>query len=132
MHYSLSLQNMVVLPPNFPDSGTSILYVHLAPYASTTKAHILSRHVRAHTYIKHKWCGFWYPFSFGSTGVSIKWNPNIFISKIYKIYLYHNKTLLNAFAAAMCTFVHSSMHMSGVSVSMVYIRCMSCRMCMHV
>ena len=45
---------MMILPPNFLDDDVSIRYVHQAPYASTTKAPYLSRHVRAHTYIKHK------------------------------------------------------------------------------
>ena len=45
------------------------LYVHLA-HASTTKAPYLSRHVRAHNYIKHKRWRFWYPFSFGSRGLA--------------------------------------------------------------
>ena len=42
MIYSLSLQIMVVLPPNFLDSDASIWYVHLV-HASTTKHH--SSHV---------------------------------------------------------------------------------------
>ena len=46
MHYSLSLQNMVVLPPNFLDSDASIWCVHLAHHAFTTKVPILSYHVR--------------------------------------------------------------------------------------
>jgi len=53
MNYSLSLQTMVVLPLIILDSDASIWYVHLA-HASTTKAPYLSRHMRAHTYIKHK------------------------------------------------------------------------------
>ena len=44
---------MVVLPPNILEGDASIWYVHLT-HASTTKAPYLSRHVRAHTYLKHK------------------------------------------------------------------------------
>ena len=69
-------------PPNFLDSDASIWCVHLAHHAYAIKAPILSRHVRAHTYIKHKWWRFWYPFLLGSMGVSIIRKPNTFICKI--------------------------------------------------
>ena len=49
--------------------------------ASTIMAPYLSRHVRAHIYVKHKRWEFWYPFSFESTGVSIIRNPNILFVK---------------------------------------------------
>ena len=61
------------------------IYVHRV-HTSTTKASSLSRFVRALTIKKQRW-GFWYPFSFGSLGVSLVRNPNIFISKIYMMYL---------------------------------------------
>ena len=34
------------------------------------KAPLLSRHVRAHTYIKYNRGGLWYPYSFGSMGLA--------------------------------------------------------------
>ena len=40
------------------------------------KAPNLSRDARASTYTKHQRGGSWYPFSCGSTGVSIFSNPN--------------------------------------------------------
>ena len=40
------------------------------------KAPTLSRYARAHSYIKNQRGGLWYPFSIGSTGVSIFSNPN--------------------------------------------------------
>jgi len=72
---SLDLQTMVVLPPNLLEceaskcSHFSLERIHL-------KAPILSRDARASTYIKHQSGGSWYPFSCGSTGVSIFPNPN--------------------------------------------------------
>ena len=111
MNYSLSLQSMVILPPNFLDSDASIGYVHQAHHASTTKAPFLSRHVRVHTYIKHKRWRFWYPFSFESTGVSIIKKPKHFYLQNLKNLLYHSKILQDGLCDAMCTFVHFSMHM---------------------
>ena len=53
-------KNKVVLPPKFLDSHASIGFVLQTPNALTTKTPILSRFVRAHTYIKNKWWEFWY------------------------------------------------------------------------
>ena len=47
------------------DSGASIDIPIKLQYVSTTKASILSRLVRAHTYINNNYCGFWYSNHFG-------------------------------------------------------------------
>ena len=41
-----------------------------------SKVRLLSRHVRAHTYIKNTRGGLWYPYLIGSMGVSTFPNPN--------------------------------------------------------
>ena len=48
------------------------------------------------------------------------------------IYPIKTKFYKMAFVITMCTFVHSSIHMCGVSVSMVYMRCISWGMCMNI
>ena len=116
----------MVLPPNFLGSDASNRCFFQAPNASTTKAPNLSRLVRAHTYIKHKRWGFWHPFHFGSMGVRNKWNPNIIICKIYKIYSIKAKSCKITFAATMCTFVHSSMH---VRIGVIMCACDVCHGC---
>jgi len=72
-----------------------------------------------------------YIFFFGSIGVSIIRNSNIFICKIYRIYSIKIKSCKMAFMATMCTCVHYSMHMSVMCMSIVYMRCMSWGMCMN-
>jgi len=63
----LHLISLSVKHPN--DSLLGLERIHL-------KAPKLSRYARASTYIKHQSGGSWYPFSCGSTGVSISPNPN--------------------------------------------------------
>ena len=77
------------------DEGTSIVLqtngglLHQTPLESdaskkfplsTERIHFktptLSRYARAHSYIKNQRGGLWYPFSFGSIGVSFFSNPN--------------------------------------------------------
>ena len=77
------------------DEGTSLVLqtnggpLHQAPLESDasklysliterihSKAMPLSRDARAHTYIKNRRGGLWYPFPFGSIGVSTSPNPN--------------------------------------------------------
>jgi len=115
---------------------TSLIVMHQwvcpsSSNASTTKAPILSRLVRAHTYIKYNMWEFWYPYLFGSMGVSIITNPNTFICKIYRIYSIKTKSCKMSFAATMCTCVHSSIQMSVMCISMVCMWCMSWGMCMN-
>ena len=83
MHYSLNLQNIVVLLPNFLDSDASIGYVHLPPHASTTKAPILSRHVRAYTYIKQRGGDFGIHFLLGPWGLAL-FGTQIFLLEKFK------------------------------------------------
>ena len=106
------LQNEIVLPPCFLHSDAS------NGFASTTKAPILSRLVRAHTYIKNNWCEFWYPNLFKLLRVSTLSNPNIGSRNIYSIIA---KLCQMAFATSMCTSIYSSTH---IGVSMVaYVVC---------
>jgi len=79
----------------------SIVFVHRAQFASTTKAPILSRLVRAHTYVKSNWCGLWYPYLLGSLEISTFLNRHILICKIYSIKI---KFCKMAFAAIMWTY----------------------------
>ena len=131
MHYSLSLQTMMVLPPNFFDSGASNFYNHLA-HASTTKAPILSRHVRAHTYIKYNRSEFWYPHFLGSIGVSTFPNPNKFIYKIWIMYL----TILdwkpcfkrNKFHMFMHITHDIHIHTMHIMITLILIACKSVQM----
>ena len=110
MHYSLSLQNMVVLPPNFSWKWCIQNCHHLAQNASAIKAPTLSRQVRAHTYIKYNRGEFWYPYSIGSMWHSTFPNPNKFICKIWSMYSIISKSCKVALTSTMCTSVHMSIH----------------------
>ena len=83
---------MVVFSPNFLDSGASICSVHQA-HASTTKAPTLSRHVRAHTYIKYKRWDFSTHFLLGPQGQSY-YEPKHSYQQNLKNLFYHNKIML--------------------------------------
>ena len=61
--------SLKVMHPNSPLLSSE--RIHL-------KAPLLSRHARAHAYIKYNRGGLWYPHSFGSMRVSSFPNPNKF------------------------------------------------------
>jgi len=73
--------------------------------------------------------GLWYPYSFGSMGVSSFPNPNKSIYKIRIINSIKVKFYKVALTSTMCTSVHMSIH----SVMSVNVRsmCMSWFVCMH-
>ena len=121
---------MVVLPPNFLDSGASIICpsspcIHHQGTNSLTSCE--SSHLHQTQDVRTLVLIF-----FSVHGVSIKWSPNIFISKIYRIYLIITKLCKMTFAAVMCTFIHSSIHMrmSVIMTSKVCI-CVPWMMCMN-
>ena len=102
---------------------------YLARNASTIKVPILSRHVRAHTYIKWNRGGFWYPHFLGSMGVSTFPNPNKFICKICIMHPIITKLCTVALTSTMSTSVHMIIH----SIMCVNMRsmCMPCMVCMY-
>ena len=67
------------------------LYVHLA-HASTTKAPILSRHVKAHTYIKTRGGDFGTHFLLGSRGLVLFGTQTFLLARLKNL-LYHSKIL---------------------------------------
>ena len=121
---------MVVLQSNSPWKWCIQKCHHIAWNAFTSGHQCLSRHMRAHTYIKWNRSGFWYPYSFESMGVSTFPNPNKSICKIWIINSIKAKFCKVALTSTMCTSVHMSLH-SVMWVSMRSI-CMPCMVCMHI
>ena len=92
MNYSLSLQTMVVLLPIILDSDALIWYVHVAN-VSTTKVPYLSRHVRAHTYIKQRGENFGTHFFLCLWGLETNRTQTFFCLQNLKNLFYHSKIL---------------------------------------
>ena len=128
MNYYLSIQIMVVLPPNFLDSDASIWYVHLA-HASTTKAPYLISCESPHLYQTQE-VEILVPISIwvhgGQKQIELK---HYYLQNLQNL-IYQSKILQDGFCGHNVYMRILQQAYSDVSVSMVCI-CMPWGLCMN-